>query len=76
MSLQSSRRAQPRWCTLADSFASTPSRLPRCCSQGKQDARYCFTVKWYDPAASLERQYQLIYYTADGTIEMVSWRHL
>jgi len=37
---------------------------------GKQDARYCFTVKWYDPAASLERQYQLIYYTADGTIEM------
>ena len=41
-------------------------------SQGKSDARYCFTVKWYDPAASLERQYQLIYYTADGTVEMVS----
>merc|ERR1719393_97964 len=36
----------------------------------KQDSRYCFTVTWYDVAASLKRQYQLIYYTADGTIEM------
>ena len=34
------------------------------------DARYCFTVTWFDVAASLNRQYQLIFYTADGTIEM------
>jgi len=37
---------------------------------GKSDARYCFTVEWYDVAAALVRQYQLIFYTADGTIEM------
>ncbi len=37
---------------------------------GKADSRYCFIVEWYDPAASLCRQYQLIYYTSDGTIEM------
>jgi len=37
---------------------------------GKTDARYCFTVEWFDVAASLNRQYQLIYYTADGTVEM------
>ena len=39
--------------------------------QGKSDLRYCFTVVWYDTAASLQRKYQLIYYTADGTVEMV-----
>ena len=33
--------------------------------------RYCFTVVWQDTAASLQRKYQLIYYTADGTVEMV-----
>ena len=37
---------------------------------GKSDQRYCFVVDWFDPAASLVRKYQLIYYTADGTIEM------
>ena len=41
-------------------------------SQGKNDYRYCFVVDWFDPAASLVRKYQLIYYAADGTIEMVS----
>jgi nucleoside-diphosphate kinase len=34
------------------------------------DSRYCFTVAWNDVAASLVRKYQLIYYTADGTVEM------
>ena len=28
-------------------------------------------VEWYDPTASLIRQYQLIYYASDGTLEMV-----
>jgi hypothetical protein len=49
------------------------------CSQGKSDARLCFIVVWFDPAASLERKYQLIYYASDGTIEMVrgpSWSTL
>jgi len=36
----------------------------------KEEARYAFIVEWYDPSASLVRQYQLIYYTADGTLEM------
>ena len=59
------------------SATSTPAaRRPPCslcaCVQGKSsDARYCFTVSWYDVSASLNRQYQLIYYTADGTVEMV-----
>jgi len=37
---------------------------------GKVDARYCFTVSWMDVSASLQRMYQLIFYTADGTVEM------
>lgn len=37
---------------------------------GKSDSRYCFTVCWEDTAASLVRKYQLIYYSADGTVEM------
>jgi len=37
---------------------------------GKSDTRYCFVVEWYDPLAALVRQYQLIFYTADGTVEM------
>ena len=43
----------------------------RACAQGKKDERYCFVVDWFDPQASLVRKYQLIYYSADGTIEMV-----
>lgn len=35
------------------------------------EARYAFLVEWYDPTASLIRQYQLIYYASDGTLEMV-----
>jgi len=34
------------------------------------DARYAFIVEWYDTSASLVRQYQLIYYSSDGTLEM------
>jgi len=44
--------------------------LPALHVQVKSDTRYCFVVEWYDPLASLVRQYQLIYYTADGTVEM------
>ena len=33
--------------------------------------RMCFVVDHYDPLASLVRKYQLIYYSADKTIEMV-----
>ena len=40
--------------------------------RSKGDARYSFIVEWYDTAASLTRQYQLIFYTSDGTLEMVS----
>lgn len=36
----------------------------------KEEARYAFVVEWYDPSAALVRQYQLIYYTSDGTLEM------
>jgi len=34
------------------------------------EARYAFVTEWYDTAASMLRTYQLIYYAADGTIEM------
>jgi len=36
----------------------------------KEETRYAFVVEWYDPSASLVRKYQLIFYTADGTLEM------
>ena len=42
-------------------------------TQQPSDQRYAFNVTWYDPAASLQRQYQLIYYASDGTLEMVRW---
>jgi len=48
----------------------TTASCCRACAQGKKDERYCFVVDWFDPQASLVRKYQLIYYSADGTIEM------
>ena len=50
---------------------------PRCppavltAQPSSNEARYAFIVEWYDPTASLIRQYQLIYYASDGTLEMV-----
>uniref|UniRef100_A0A3Q3K4H1 Nucleoside diphosphate kinase homolog 7 n=1 Tax=Monopterus albus TaxID=43700 RepID=A0A3Q3K4H1_MONAL len=35
-----------------------------------QDDRYAFLTEWYDPTASLLRQYQLFYYPKDGSVEM------
>lgn len=32
------------------------------------DDRYVFVVEWFDSAASLVRNYNLIYYTKDNTI--------
>lgn len=53
--------------------------LPQC---DQTDARYAFIVDWYDATACMVRQYQLMYYCADGTIEMVRlagpqlWAHV
>ena len=33
--------------------------------------RFVFMVEWYDQLADLSRKYQLTYFTADATIEMV-----
>lgn len=38
--------------------------------QRPSEARYAFVVNWYDTAACIIREYQLVYYEADGTIEM------
>jgi nucleoside-diphosphate kinase len=35
------------------------------------DERYVFVVEWFDTSASLIRTYNLTYFAADGTIEMV-----
>lgn len=35
------------------------------------DERYVFVVEWFDTAASLIRSYNLTYYMADKTIDMV-----
>lgn len=35
------------------------------------DDRYVFIVEWFDSAASLVRNYNLTYYTKDGSIDMV-----
>lgn len=32
--------------------------------------RYAFTAEWYDPNASFNRQYQLLFYPSDSTVEM------
>lgn len=32
--------------------------------------RYAFTAEWYDPNASFNRQYQVLFYPSDSTIEM------
>ena len=39
-----------------------------------EEARYAFDVSWFDPIASMTRNYQLIHYASDGTIEMVQLR--
>ncbi len=36
-----------------------------------QDERYAFVAEWYDPNASLIRRYQLLFYPADNTVEMI-----
>ena len=35
-----------------------------------KEEKYGFIAEWYDPSASLIRRYQLLYYTADESIEM------
>ena len=35
------------------------------------DERWAFKVEHYDPAADLVRQYELLYYLGDSTLEMV-----
>ena len=39
------------------------------------DDRYAFTVEWYDVHAALIRKYQLLYYTTDGTCEMIDLKN-
>lgn len=34
--------------------------------------RYCFLAEWFDTAASLVRKYQVYWYLADGSVELVS----
>lgn len=33
--------------------------------------RYAFTAEWYDPNASFNRQYQVLFYPSDRTVEMI-----
>ncbi len=40
-------------------------------SKAKEDSSYCFVVEWFDAQADFARKYQLFYFTADNTIEMV-----
>ena len=35
------------------------------------DERWAFVVEWFDSSADLVRQYQLLYYLVDSTLEMV-----
>ena len=37
--------------------------------------RYAFLVEWYDQHAALIRKYQLLYYTVDGTCEMIDLKN-
>jgi nucleoside-diphosphate kinase len=39
-------------------------------AQSKLDSRYTFVVEYEDPQANITRQYQLLYYLSDMTIEM------
>lgn len=41
-------------------------------SSQNQSERFAFIAEWYDPNASLLRRYELLYYPADGSVEMVS----
>jgi len=45
--------------------ATSASPLPK-----GDDGRYCFLVEWFDSQAALMRQYQLLYFTQDDTIEI------
>ena len=37
----------------------------------EEEEKYSFVVEWYDPLATLVRQYFLYYFNQDGTVEMV-----
>ncbi|XP_016834093.1 nucleoside diphosphate kinase 7 isoform X2 [Cricetulus griseus] len=40
-----------------------------------QSERFAFLTEWYDPNASLLRRYELLFYPADGTVEMHDVKH-
>lgn len=40
--------------------------------QAGTEERYCFRGDWYDPNASLIREYFVIFFPKDSTVEMVS----
>ena len=68
-------RCRPNNCPRPAPLESLPKPnaravLPRS-QPSSTDARYAFVVEWYDPTASLIRQYQLIFYASDNTLEMV-----
>lgn len=62
--------AQPRLSAEPCPGQNAHATLP-CSQPSSNDARYAFVVEWYDPTASLIRQYQLIFYASDSTLEMV-----
>ncbi|CAH6789398.1 Nme7 [Phodopus roborovskii] len=39
-------------------------------SSQNQSERFAFLTEWYDPNASLLRRYELLFYPADGSVEM------
>lgn len=37
----------------------------------KSEERFCFLADWYDAQAGFNRRYQLLFYPADGSVELV-----
>lgn len=41
-------------------------------SFSKAEDRFCFLADWYDAQAAINKRFQLLYYPADNSVEMVS----
>lgn len=44
------------------------------CGMATEDVRYAFIVEWFDPQASLLKKYNLFFWPATNSIEMVPSR--
>ena len=67
---QNKKKGESLQCTTAAEKVSR-KELERASMAAVEGDRFAFEVEWLDHNVGTKRKYQLMYYTANGTIEMV-----